>query len=1853
MNSRPSRGLPRLKKISSVRLPRAEDGPIYNISTVLLMGDTSIPMEQKIRRAIKGKIALEPAMVKTARMMFLNGIFKDNKYLKYHISPHFYDPRMIPLPEFPGWEHNPSYPQEYPRKINRNAVIKFNQCPTKAKLERKLRRYFQLRRFFKTRAVNGNGHFCALYKKKKRLMKIRKSRRKTSIQFRRHIRKETKKLQKSAPPAPRLPETAEQRSRRILAEIKREMRSKMPQKVKYILKKDKEESRRWKSEHPVRACDISDPFELKKRKMENEKRLTEMREIAREKAEMRAGLLQRKDSREEGKIPHANEISNSDMQQCQECIDDMIGLTICQEIIPQLAFIKPVFNSSDDDWKPVIQYKKLDWDREIRLLHELLQVNDKVSKFPMFALFEAENLWWTLALRPFLKFKSRHKTIPTPGTVRYFTPSHHQPIDVFKVFITSNLTPDGTAKLPTDRYEFNTRTELSKMFSEELERHEPSLREQRPEFWVSQVLAAKVSNPFFVKHQHWDRAIREHLRKLAGYMWRQQPIKWDEMPKFIQDLEDEQWARDERREREDEENKNKRLTLRRKDRYIPPKLCNILKFKFTPCREVLVVKSTTPKESRISRVARLKTLLYRINKVKNDIFLSTDEQNVAIEDILKNARWKDCEKLERLHATQKSPDTSFIVGDQEKRERSHVMDDNEAGTSYSEDQKPINYPEYNPNDYKNVRKINMIGSDEYPISSAQGRSMFDNEILSILTAAAQRLQDFLEWQRESGGSQYIHDSKRLKFLRAQRSEWYTFEQNMKAAQEILDRKRLAEDEKIKWEKIFARMEKDEYQKIERSRKNQPILDQEDAELQLDYPEIMEALANCRQDMDAGFEDTGFPSQNTEYEPDEEFDWDKELEKVKNWKPPTPTNNNLVEEHYFEIEESAEMDRDNRIIREREALENIEDAEYDLGEDVLSCNQISSCSNSALSQSQPDVVVDYQRNEVSEEPTSEMIVYSEAELLAEPPDDIGIDQQDQTANADAPAPTRSAAVEPEHFTAPTKVEPSPTPNYSCMPSGARRRKQGPVRKKGASDNQQLYEMWDVSSERIVSKRRKPPPFGEPIIPVDPTVNAQPVQPREPAENATPNEETAALNGDRNIIVDADNLPKKNNEALAATLESREQPVSEVIVQENAIEESTGKVQPKRVAKRKSKGGETEKEPEQTTTERCESPNPDAVIVPLVRHDLTGFMNEPDPIQDFSIDLDLHIPPLTRTISISTNNEDENLLADPNTEADLALPDRLYTIDELAPEEEPTRQADDEIQVTEVEEVPAEPKPLQSKRGRPKKQRTRPACRNLKRKKATPPLGDTEEVVAEPIAIKRTRRSIDTGSIMSESSARNKRHYLSKNNPAPRIRAAEAQVTIPVRLTGVAPKDTVVDEEETSPEQIPETTGVSQTDAAVATIKSELPEELPPPHTATFRKSRKRQRAETQAKILKEVKQEVYGEPPAPPDPDLSILMLRIAMKQEDDEALDNCMIVAANYQVPHEPVALEEQPKPPKVVIDVEDGKPKHAHLLTRNVWRAVNDFFMSDPQRFSEIMLILEGDTEKRGRVFKTGASVVNRTSNFTSKFIDHLASSSKTIKTANRDLTDYNNFSSAIRERSSLLLTNHHITPLVLHQIIEKISEIKKNLREGCPIGLITENERDAMNATEQVMLGRYIESIMKLTAQSQLTWATEDHVKRRIELIFNGWKMFLSNGGFFRVLLAMKRDDVKTISETFRKYCEEYLIDIEGNFQKAIEYYEMSDEQLVNHILETAGVTREQLERLDEDVEDKQSKTHTQKCSRCFLNEKSVFFSSYTLLEIHEKLHEAGTRECGRCYDDYPAPELVMHRIFPHCSMRLQDDF
>lgn len=169
-------------------------------------------------------------------------------------------------------------------------------------------------------------------------------------------------------------------------------------------------------------------------------------------------------------------------------------------------------------------------------------------------------------------------------------------------------------------------------------------------------------------------------------------------------------------------------------------------------------------------------------------------------------------------------------------------------------------------------------------------------------------------------------------------------------------------------------------------------------------------------------------------------------------------------------------------------------------------------------------------------------------------------------------------------------------------------------------------------------------------------------------------------------------------------------------------------------------------------------------------------------------------------------------------------------------------------------------------------------------------------------------------------------------------------------------------------------------------------IPPPVKEFYRKSRKRARQEA---LEKDIKQEDG----VPADPDCEVVMATIAqMKQEQDEAMEECMIVQANYKCPQAHVAVDEEPELglPKVTEHPGEGM-KHLHLVLKKTWGGINELFMSDPAKFSKFCLILSKDSDKKGRVFKSNASVVDRTSEFSPEFIDYMANSPRYLSAENQ----------------------------------------------------------------------------------------------------------------------------------------------------------------------------------------------------------------------------------------------------------------
>uniref|UniRef100_A0A1I7U886 CENP-C_C domain-containing protein n=1 Tax=Caenorhabditis tropicalis TaxID=1561998 RepID=A0A1I7U886_9PELO len=554
---------------------------------------------------------------------------------------------------------------------------------------------------------------------------------------------------------------------------------------------------------------------------------------------------------------------------------------------------------------------------------------------------------------------------------------------------------------------------------------------------------------------------------------------------------------------------------------------------------------------------------------------------------------------------------------------------------------------------------------------------------------------------------------------------------------------------------------------------------------------------------------------------------------------------------------------------------------------------------------------------------------------------------------------------------------------------------------------------------------------------------------------------------------------------------------------------------------------------------------------------------------------------------------------------------------------------------------------------------------------------KETIASPSkepSTKRRCRKNNEKPFVPARATRSKKLFLSKNNPVPRIRRGESEAATqvdPVRLTGVVNNEDLGDgtsekfkklpkevqrlvnsdipESPKKKKKLTEPVGNEESTTDVV-VKTEVFDDenwvIPDPILPNSRKSRKRQREEKTDEVMALIKQEITDTFIG--DQECRVLMEHIiTIKEEEDDP--DFQIISSKVKSADKPVATEPETFPPKVIDPELVTNPKHINILTKTMWEGVNEVFMSDPAKFSEFIIILAGDSEKKGRVFKFSATVDNRLSDFDPKLIKHLASSPKTLTDEQTSCMNYITFSKTFRDKASLNLINHVITPFNLHQVVEKISGIKAAIRDQYQV--LDDGDIDSINATEKILLRHFIENVMKMAGLSQITWTTPTHVHRRLEMIYHGWRMFLLNGGFFRVLLSLNRKDVKKMTEEFRGFCSEYLTDIEANYTKAKEIYSMSHEDVLKLMQEKSGVSDDVIAKLDEDVRTDYSSTHTEKCFKCSLKDLQIYFSSAENLENHDKLHNSSVIECEKCYEDLHEFEWVFHRMSAHDNMRVVD--
>ncbi|PIC28542.1 hypothetical protein B9Z55_020416 [Caenorhabditis nigoni] len=539
------------------------------------------------------------------------------------------------------------------------------------------------------------------------------------------------------------------------------------------------------------------------------------------------------------------------------------------------------------------------------------------------------------------------------------------------------------------------------------------------------------------------------------------------------------------------------------------------------------------------------------------------------------------------------------------------------------------------------------------------------------------------------------------------------------------------------------------------------------------------------------------------------------------------------------------------------------------------------------------------------------------------------------------------------------------------------------------------------------------------------------------------------------------------------------------------------------------------------------------------------------------------------------------------------------------------------------------------------------------------GSKAAIPTEQEKKKRKRRG-DSPPPQPSQAIRAKRLYLSKNNPVPIIRAkvSEEETTpaAPMRQTGVLGKEKPAEEEATDMTKLPAALQHLMQDEDVENqdedsdegeaIKSEPVDECwvaPAPVKPGYRKSRKRQRAEQTQRVIEGIKREVTVDP--------EVEVTKTLIREVKTEVDTDILVLQATYNISDSLAELEPEMAPVKFIDPNGEKNPTHKYLVTKKLWEGANQVFLSDPKKFSQLVMLLNSDVQKKGRVFNYSVLVEDRTSEFEPAFIDYLSKSPRTMTAEQQSCLNYMQFSKTFRSKASIRLNDCRVTAVTLHPLLEKICEIKKEIMNNTPSRLIGEGERDTLIATETLLSGQFIESCMKMASLSQVAWATEAHLKRRLEMVMDGWTMFLRNGGFFRVLLALQREDVKPIRDEFRTYCIEYLADIEKNYEIAKKFFAMTEEDAMKALREETKLTVEDIEALDTDIRAESSESHTFKCSTCFCQGQNVYFSSKQLLNQHEKIHSSETEECGKCYEDLSVSDMAFHRILQHDSIRVED--
>ncbi|CAI5451528.1 unnamed protein product [Caenorhabditis angaria] len=413
--------------------------------------------------------------------------------------------------------------------------------------------------------------------------------------------------------------------------------------------------------------------------------------------------------------------------------------------------------------------------------------------------------------------------------------------------------------------------------------------------------------------------------------------------------------------------------------------------------------------------------------------------------------------------------------------------------------------------------------------------------------------------------------------------------------------------------------------------------------------------------------------------------------------------------------------------------------------------------------------------------------------------------------------------------------------------------------------------------------------------------------------------------------------------------------------------------------------------------------------------------------------------------------------------------------------------------------------------------------------------------------------------------------------------------------------------------------------------------PPPINEFTRKSWKN-------KNMDDVKQEITEEELN----ELQVMFENIQPKPEISE--DEIMLVDAAYQVPRNyPVPVDENDNLPPKNENYEGERIPHWFTINKFVYHDFNNFFMSDPEVFENLVLCLLEDENDEGMTFRQSIEYNDRAKPYSEKFFEFLKTSPRNGGVSCEDFTGYNGYTGELRKRCAQ--NSMTVTFKTCYGAVEMATEVNDKLETHMTaFGVLGINETEILKKALAIFTGRYVKSTLKLAKLYCIPWATTEHKTRRWEVMISGWSEFIKRGGYLRLIFDL------TKIEGRRKPGKEFVDEIERilnnsvkNMRNALEIFNLDEEGLEAKIAERVNISAEQLEMIRNDMSTEKTEKHQFACETCLqttgsgINNKChIYFSTPEILNLHEKMHQL--EECGECFEN--TSYLSIHCINKHYS-------